>query len=415
MDGFYLSRAQVKPAKPADVSHTYRTNTLPRETQKVTETPAAFAGMFLCPELGPAYVAIPAKNEAAEIGPCLMALASQQGAVLAGAVVCLNDCSDDSAGIVGAVAPSLPFPVHVLDVALPPSEACAGLARRIAMDHAASLAGPRGVVLTTDADGRVAPDWLAVNLAALRAGADAVAGQADIDPAGAALIPPHLHAIDARECAYAALLDEIRALLDPDPADPWPRHDEHSGASIAVTVAAYRRAGGMPPVRLAEDRAFFDALRAVDARIRHDRAARVTVSARIVGRAQGGMADTIRRRIEAVDEFLDDRLEPVADAMRRARLHARLHRAWREGGVDLSVISRALGVSICDHVDAPFFGMVWAGLEKASPVLQKRRVPLAGLSRETERACIVRDRLRGGRVLTPAEDPADMPLRVAAE
>ena len=381
----------------------------------MTDTPAAFDGMFVCPDFGQVYAAIPAKNEAAEIGPCLNALAAQQGALLTGAVVCLNNCTDDSSAIVRALAPSLPFPVHILDVTLPPGEACAGRARNIAMDHAASLAGPRGILLTTDADGRVAPDWLAVNLAALRAGADAVAGQADIDAAGAALIPAHLHAIDARECAYAALLDEIRALLDPDPADPWPRHDEHSGASIAVTVAAYRRAGGMPPARLAEDRAFFDALRAVDARIRHDRGARVTVSARIVGRAQGGMADTIRRRIEAVDEFLDDRLEPVADAMRRARLHARLHHAWRDGGVDLSVLSRALSVAVSDHMDAPFFGMVWADLERLSPVLQKRRVALAELGRETERARIVRDRLRNGHVFKPAADPADIPLRVAAE
>ena len=156
-----------------------------------------------------------------------------------------------------------------------------------------------------------AGNWLARNLDAIARGADAVAGQAEIEPEGAKLIPAHLHAIDARECAYAALLDEIRALLDPDPADPWPRHDEHSGASIAVTVEAYRRAGGMPDVSLAEDRAFIDRLRLVDARIRHERGVSVVVSARTVGRADGGMADTMRRRIAQPDEFLDERLEPV--------------------------------------------------------------------------------------------------------
>jgi hypothetical protein len=53
-----------------------------------------------------------------------------------------------------------------------------------------------------------------------------------------------------------------------------------------------------PGTPLGEDRAFFDALRRVDARIRHVPGVRVVVSARIVGRAPGGMADTMRRRVE---------------------------------------------------------------------------------------------------------------------
>ncbi len=358
---------------------------------------------------GRAVIAIPARNEADDIGPCLAALAAQRDAIFDGAVLCLNNCTDGTAAVVRGSAPSLPFPVHILEPVFPPALACAGQARRMAMDHAAILAGPAGVVLTTDADGRVAPDWLAANLAALRAGADAVAGRADIDPEGAALIPPHLHAIDARECAYAALLDEIRALLDPDPADPWPRHDEHSGASIAVTVAAYRRAGGMPPEKLAEDRAFFDALRQVDARIRHDSAARVTVSARTIGRAQGGMADTIRRRIESVDEFLDDRLEPVADAMRRARLRVQLYRAWSGAIPDLSSLDNKLGFAIEPRLAVPFFGMAWAEAERRSPILQRRRVALADLARETARATRVRDAL-----LSVPKDRAGTPLRDAA-
>jgi hypothetical protein len=364
-----------------------------------------YPSLLLRPEApGRAIIAIPARNEADEIGGCLTALAAQRGATLDGAVLCLNNCTDGSASIVRAMAPSLPFGVQILEPEFPPALACAGQARRMAMDHAATLAGPDGIILTTDADGRAAPGWLAANLAALRAGADAVAGQADIEPAGAALIPPHLHAIDARECAYAALLDEIRALLDPDPADPWPRHDEHSGASIAVTVAAYRRAGGMPPARLAEDRAFFDALRQVDARIRHERVARVTVSARIIGRAPGGMADTIRRRIGSVDEFLDNRLEPVADAVRRARLRVRIFRAWRGETVDTAGLNARLGLAVEACLAVPFFGMAWAEIERRSPTLRRRRVALADLARQTARAVRVRDAL--GRD-TPLSAPAD--------
>jgi len=277
-------------------------------------------------------VAIPARNEADELEDCLFALAAQRPAAIDCLVVCLNNCTDGSAAVIRRIAVALPFCVDVVEVTLPPDRACAGMARRIAMDRAAALVGLEGILVTTDADARVPPGWLAANLAAIAMGADAVAGQVEIEPFGARLVPQHLHEIDTRECNYAALLDEIRSLLDPDPADPWPRHDQQCGASIAVTTAAYRHAGGMPLVPLAEDRAaFFGNLRQIDARIRHAPEVRVVVSARLHGRAQGGMADTIRRRITRVDPFLDARLEPAGDAARRARACGQLRRMWQVG------------------------------------------------------------------------------------
>ncbi len=93
------------------------------------------------------------------------------------------------------------------------------------MLKSADLATDVGSILPTDADCRVEPGWLRANLRAIRAGADAVAGRTIIDPADEALIPTALIEADARECAYAALLDEIAAAIDPDLADPWPRHD----------------------------------------------------------------------------------------------------------------------------------------------------------------------------------------------
>lgn len=365
----------------------------------------------------PAIVAIPAKDEADEIAGCLRALASQHGARPDAAVICLNNSTDNSARAVRRVAPELPFAVHALDVSLPAERASAGAARRIAMDRAAELAGPHGILLTTDADGRVARDWIAVNVAALRAGADAVAGQADIEPAGAKLIPAHLHAADAEECAYAALLDEIRSLLDPDPADPWPRHDEHSGASTAVTVEAYRRAGGMPPTPLAEDRAFFAALQRVDARIRHAPEARVVVSARTVGRAPGGMADTMRRRIATMDEFLDDRLEPVADAARRASLRARLGSAWRTRAAPGNRLAASLGIAparLRELMAEPYFGAAWPAAEAASPVLRRRRVPVAALPEQTALAQALCERLRLPDAIRRAAGPVDTGPRAAA-
>ena len=366
------------------------------------------------------YVAIPANDESEQIEGCLHALEVQQGAAIDGIVICLNNCTDNSADIVRRSAIHAPFPVFTLDVLLPPERACAGMARRLAMNHAADLAGPHGILLTTDADGRAPPDWVAANLAALRSGADAVAGQAEIEPVGARLIPAHLHAIDAQECAYARILDEIYWLLDPDPFDPWPRHDEHSGASIGVTVEAYRRAGGMPPACLAEDRAFFEALKRVDGRIRHAPGVRVTVSARIVGRAVGGMADAMRRRMQRVDALIDERLEPVGCALRRIELRKRLRQVWEKEAMDkpsLVMLAAKLRIPVEELMrltNTWYFGSAWAATEQCSLILQRKPVTLVDLPTQMARATCLRDTI-GADLVRNREDPDDTGLRVAVE
>jgi hypothetical protein len=319
-------------------------------------------------------------------------------------LVCLliNNTRDRSAAIARDLAPALPFRLEVREQTSPPESASAGHARRAVMEWAAELAGARGVLLSTDADGCVAPDWIACNLAHLDEGAEAVAGRVELDPVDAAAIPDRLHEDDARECAYAAVLDEIAAHLDPDPWDPLPRHTEHSGASICVTVNAYRRAGGMPAVALGEDRAFFGALRRTDARIRHAPEVRVTVSGRIDGRALGGMADTIRRRLLAPDPWLDDALEPALVAVRRARLRWRTRRAF---GIAVRSRSMLRGLAsdlgmrenaVATALRAGFFGEAWARIEASSPVLVRARVPAAQLEAEMAAAMRELEALRSG-------------------
>ncbi len=356
-------------------------------------------------------VAIPARDEAARITGCLGALARQRQVGPDAVVLVANNCRDATAERAQALAPVLPFALEIIERDFPAALACAGIARRIGMQRAAALAGADGVVLTTDADGRAAPDWIAANLRALHAGVDAVAGRAVIDPREAALIPAHLHEADAQECAYAALLDEIASLHQPDPADPWPRHQEESGASIAVGTGSYRRAGGMPPAALAEDRAFFAAQRRIDARIRHAPEVSVVVSGRTLGRAAGGMADTIRRRLVEPDLWLDERLEPAADRVRRLALRGRARDAWRRGTAP-ATLAAMLGLPVPALAAAlahTRFGAAWAAIEAASPKLVARRVAVADLPREAARARRVRAALRR------AADRAERPARVIAE
>ena len=336
----------------------------------------------------PVAVAIPARNEAALLPACIEALGRQSYAPIFDVVLLMNNTTDGSAEAARRAAVGLPLRLTILEHDFPLAEQTAGHARRLAMQAAAGLCGPRGILMCTDADGRVAPDWIAANLSQIRGGADAVAGRALLDPADAASIPAALHDADARECAYAAILDRIATLVDPDPADPWPRHTEHSGASICVTWAAWDRAGGVPAVGIGEDRAFFQALRRMDARIRHAPDVCVTVSGRTAGRAAGGMADTIRRRMEMPDSFVDDALEPALDRVRRLRLRERL-RHVRADVRRLPDLAGELGISkdyLADAAAALTFGMAWETLERECPSLAQRPVPTAGLEVELARA-----------------------------
>ena len=328
-------------------------------------------------------VAIPVRDEEERIVPCLAALADQRGAACDAVVLLLNNCTDRTADVVRARMRTLPFTVRLEERHFPPELAHAGTARSAAMAVAAAEAGPEGLLLTTDADGTVAPSWIANTLASVARGAEVVCGRAVLHPEEAALIPRHLHDDDAVECRYGTLLDEIHHRLDPDAADPWPRHTEHSGASIAVTVEAWARAGGVPASPTGEDRAFLRALRRVDARVRHAPDVLVGVSGRIVGRAPGGMAETIARRMVEQDPFVDASLEPVATCVLRAELRAELRRLHGDPGrMGLAAFAARAGVdevAIRAHLALPFFGAAWDAVEALSPRLAPAQVARAGL------------------------------------
>lgn len=332
-------------------------------------------------------VAIPARNEAERIAKCLAAFA-RQSVPADHLVLLLNNCTDDTAEVVKA-SPKSSHRLHVIEDTLPGSTASAGVARGLAMIYSASLIDD-GVILTTDADGEVSEDWIEANLKAIEDGADAVCGRAAIDPIDALLIPRHLHEDDAREVAYGRLLDEIESVILPDSTDPWPRHTEESGASIAITASMFRHVGGVPCVPSGEDRALLRKLRLIDARIRHDPNITVTVSGRIEGRAQGGMADTIRRRIGHQDEYADERIEPALVALQRLRMKQRFSLLRDETtGLRLNELATALAVTpnaVADAIAAPYFGLGWCLLAETSPILQRRRVAFLNLPRETATA-----------------------------
>ena len=326
-------------------------------------------------------VAVPVKDEAERLPACLNALAAQRdqdGQPLVrgtfGAAIFANNCSDDSAELARSLAQDLPFSVRVVEASLLPELAHAGAARRGAMDLAEAWLSERndseGVILTTDADSQVSPNWIANNLAAIDAGADAVLGRVVLDQEGD-LLPQALLHRGLLESVYEALLTELSALLDPVDYNPWPHHATISGATLAVTSEAYRRVGGLPCVPLGEDKALIAQLARIDARIRFCPDIEVTTSGRINGRAPGGVADTLRLRSGNPDAFCDEALEPFRVALRRAKWRGRLRRLYHSDGSkpDCGWIA-GLGIASGDvrHVFcAETFGELWRTLRRRVP------------------------------------------------
>ena len=344
-------------------------------------------------------VAIPLRDEEKRIGNCLAALLRQT--IRADhLILLLNNCTDNSASAINCFAQSMRN-LHVIQCNLPAWRASAGVARSMAMDLAATLVED-GVILTTDADAEVSENWIESNLAAIETGADVVCGMAVIDPFEALMIPAHLHEDDAREVAYGQLLDEIESVILPDVADPWPRHTEDSGASIAVCTPIFRRVGGMPCIAAGEDRGLIRCLRGVDARVRHDPSIRVVVSGRFEGRAQGGMADTIRRRMVQQDEFTDERIESALAALRRFELKRRFKDLRKKPNESESrLLARRLAIDsekFGRAVHAPHFGTGWHLIELESPILKRERIRFQDLPRETGIARRILNKLRSDRI-----------------
>jgi hypothetical protein len=273
----------------------------------------------------------------------------------------------------------LSLDIRVVEARLPPAVAHAGSARRAAMDLAEAWlverGGRDGVILTTDADSQVAPNWIAENLAAFEAGAEAVLGRIDLDEEGANL-PEALHRRGALEDTYERLLTELSWLLDPREHDPWPHHATISGASLGVTRTAYCRVGRLPRVPLGEDKALIALLSRHDARIRHCPTAHVITSGRTDGRAPGGVAETLAIRSREPDAFCDDALEPFRAAFARAAWRGRLRRLQGLGrlALDQDWVAK-LGISakeVGDIIQEPAFGAAWDAIEDRSPLFARR-------------------------------------------
>ena len=341
-------------------------------------------------------VIIPAKDEAANLPTTLTALAAQtdlHGRPLDPAsyeiLVLANNCRDQTAAVVRAFARQHPtLALHVAEVKLPPAEAHVGRARRLLMDEACRrlecTAGTTGVIASTDADTRVAPTWLAATLLEIGSGADAVGGR--IFPERSIRKKCPVRRTHLRDAVYRLLRAHLEALLDPDAADPWPRHHQHFGASLALTVGAYRQVGGLPIVPFLEDEALWQALRRHDLRLRHSPLVQVSTSARYAGRVAVGLSWQMREWARMSRQQREPLVESGAALAAEWTARRKLRQLWQNTHSQAkrqplpscvrlaAILSVPAGPLATQIASAPTFGQLWEWVQKHRAVWRRGRV-----------------------------------------
>jgi hypothetical protein len=236
---------------------------------------------------------VPARNEADRLPVLLRALAAQDIPGPIPVAIVVNNTTDASLEVLERCRANYTgrLSIDVTDIHFAPGEAHAGSARRLAMDCGAQLLADNAhaILVSTDADARPPSHWLSAIAAGIARGVDLVGGRIAIDPDEP--LPARAATLRQALDRYWAQVREIEDGIDPIAWDPPPRHGDHSGASLAITLAAYRASGGVPRIACSEDRGLVMAALARGARIAHPIDVWVYVSPRCDGRAAGGMAE----------------------------------------------------------------------------------------------------------------------------
>lgn len=238
-------------------------------------------------------VVVPACDEEDRIVACLgsvrQALTRLPRRTATAVTVVLDRCTDSTPDRVASVIADWPEADAVLaedflarsEAAAPGAGADVGALRDLGLNltlaRLASHPADRTWLLSTDADTTVPPDWASAHLRLAAAGAHGVAGVADLDDGS------HLP---------AKVLERYGALV----ADGMhgPRHEHVYGANLGFRADAYLAVGGFPREGPGEDHGLWWRLAEAGYRLEHPSTVWVRTSARVRGRAEGGLADLLR-------------------------------------------------------------------------------------------------------------------------
>ncbi len=273
---------------------------------RVTKTAVNYNNLFYEARLPSNFlkvsIVVPARNESRNLRKTLDALRLQtdaEGTPLPQQVyevlLLVNNCSDQTFAIAQNYQKKYPdFALHVAEVHLPPKKANIGFVRRLLMDEAhrrlTTICGEKGIIASTDGDTQVDSRWVYHIIEEIENGCDAVGGRILTKSNTNQSRLYHL-----RDVAYRSLLAKAESMIDPEEHDPWPRHYQYFGASMAVTCATYHQVGRLPQVPFLEDNAFHQALQRMDVRIRKTPLVKAYTSTRLSGRVEVGFSEQLRK------------------------------------------------------------------------------------------------------------------------
>ncbi len=283
-------------------------------------------------------------------------------------IILANNCSDTTAQVAEEFAQAHPNGrFHVVSCHLPSPIAHIGYVRRRLMDEAYRrlmlLGRPRGIIASTDGDSTVNATWVYHTIKAVRQGADVVGGRIRTTPQ---VIGRRYYLQDVM---YRYLQAQLESIIDPQPADPWPRHFQNFGPSLAVTAALYERAGRLPVLRALEDVRFYEALQRLDARIRHCPNVQVLTSARTQGRVDFGFSVQLQEWGQMLQQGNPFMVSPADYWAFRFTLQRHLRQAWqRRSFTALQPVAQMLSLSshlLFDRMEGDrYFGTFWQWFTK---------------------------------------------------
>src|SRR6202451_4345676 len=287
-----------------------------------------------------ATVVMPARNEEDLLPSALQALADQK--MLNGAslrhdsyevILLINNSTDGTKQVAEHFKRLYPtLHLHAVERTFDKSHAHIGYVRRLLMDEACrrleSGGRPGGLILSTDSDSRVSPNWICRNSEEIARGADAVGGRIVVLPCEQDSMDSAARNIYRYDHVYRRLVCWLEDRWDPEPHDPWPRHYQHFGASLAITPRAYQAAKRLPPRRYLEDVAFYDALIRHDIRVRHSNAVRVFTSGRVDGRTRFGLSRQLKDWQGSRTRLVHMRVESADFLHQLFKTRRQLRRLW---------------------------------------------------------------------------------------